>query len=153
MIDETSEKCLTPLQICATKQVMILHETQIRVRYVETDAMGHVHHSHYLNWFEVARIELMRSIGISYKEMEEAGYLLPVLQIEVKYMKPSYFDDLLVVKAKIAERPTVRVLIEYEVMRREDLLVTGKTLLGFINKKGRPTKPMPEFIEIVNACF
>ena len=126
---------------------MIRTETSIRVRYVETDAMGFAHHGNYLSWFELARIEMLDSIDLSYKELETAGYYLPVLGAELKYRKPAYFDDVLTVVCYVREPPRLRIQIEYEIFREETLLATGATNHAFINKEGRPIRPPKNFVE------
>lgn len=126
---------------------MIRTETLIRVRYIETDAMGFVHHANYLAWFEMARIQLMDEIGLSYREIENNGYFLPVLGAELKYKKPAYFDDRLVVICMIREKPVLRMTIEYEVYRGQTLLCTGMTQHAFINKEGQPVRPPKLVIE------
>ena len=83
-------------------------EVRIRVRYKETDNMGVVHHSNYVNYYEVARTEMMRGRGLSYKEMEARGVMLPVREVQLNYLAPAYYDDLLTVRIRIAERPGVK---------------------------------------------
>jgi acyl-CoA thioester hydrolase len=112
--------------------------TEVRVRYVETDQMGVVHHSNYLNWFEVGRTEWMRLSDLSYRELEEDGILMPVTEVHVKYHAPARYDDLVRITTWIESYNKVRVIFSYEV-RREDgeLLVTGRTEHAFINRAGQ----------------
>jgi acyl-CoA thioester hydrolase len=125
---------------------VIRTETSIRVRYVETDAMGFAHHASYLAWLEMARIEMLDQIGISYKEFEQAGYFIPVLGVSVKYRKPAFFDDILTIVCLVNESPTLRFHIDYEVFRGDKLLATASTDHAFINKEGRPVRPQEEFV-------
>jgi len=126
---------------------MIRTETAIRVRYVETDAMGFVHHANYLSWFELARIEMLDAINLSYKELETAGYYLPVLGVAITYRKPAYFDDRLIVVCYVRDLPRLQIKIEYEIFREETLLATGSTDHAFINKEGRPIRPPKNFVD------
>ncbi|MBP6403824.1 MAG: acyl-CoA thioesterase, partial [Bacteroidia bacterium] len=84
---------------------MYTSEIQVRVRYAETDQMGYVYYGNYAAYFEVARVEALRSLGFSYKKLEEDGLMLPVLDFSVKYFKPAYYDDVLTIKTTIRELP------------------------------------------------
>ena len=132
---------------------MITHEASVRVRYVETDAMGIVHHSNYLVWFELARVEMMDILGLPYRKLEEQDCLLAVLESHVRYIKPSFFDDRLRVIVYVREKPRVRTEIEYEVLRKEELLATGKTSHAFINRQGHPIKPPEVYVNAISKHF
>ena len=118
------------------------NETQIRVRYGETDQMAYVYYGNYAQYFEVARVEWMRKLGISYKELEEQGIMLPVLKLEVNYHKPGKYDDLLTIKTIVKKKPSVRIEFHFEIYNEaKELITTGFTSLVFIDmKKNRPTK-------------
>jgi acyl-CoA thioester hydrolase len=120
---------------------MIRSETSVRVRYVETDAMGFAHHGNYFSWFELARIEMLDGIGMPYKQLEKEGYYLPVLDVSASYKQPAYFDDRLTIICMVKEMPGVRIRIEYEVYREATLLATGSSGHAFINKGGIPVRP------------
>jgi acyl-CoA thioester hydrolase len=120
---------------------MIRSETSIRVRYVETDAMGFAHHANYISWFELARIEMLDGLAMPYKQLEQEGYYLPVLDIAATYKKPAFFDDRLTIVCMVKEMPGVRIRIEYEVFRDTSLLATGSSGHAFINKEGAPVRP------------
>lgn len=120
---------------------MIQSTATISVRYAETDMMGIVYHANYLAWFEVARTQLFKSHGISYRELEAQGYRLPVLEVAVKYLRPAVYDDTLGVTAILREKPLLRIRLDYEIHRGEELLVTGHTLHAFIDRDGRPVRP------------
>lgn len=126
---------------------MISHDTFVRVRYGETDQMAYVYHGKYAEYFEVGRVELIRSIGISYKEVEERGILMPVAKLEVNFKFPARYDDLLRIRTSILEIPRSAFLTEYEIFNEEDkLLVTGAVKLAFFNKeRNRPVRA-PEYI-------
>lgn len=132
---------------------MIRTETTIRVRYVETDAMGFAHHSNYLAWFELARIEMLKTIDLSYKELEREGHFLPVLEASIKYKKPARFEDELTIVCHVREVPKLRIHIAYEVFRDGTLLSTGSTDHAFINKSGLPTRPPQHFVERFKNAF
>jgi len=123
----------------------------IRVRYQETDQMGVVYHANYFTWFESARIELLDQLGWPYREMEEAGYLLPVLGCEASFIKPAQFDDRLQVRAFIRKHISARIEISYEVNRLETLLALGKTTHAFVDKKGKLIRPPKTFVDLVNT--
>lgn len=122
-------------------------ETTIRVRYGETDKMSYVYYGNYASYFEVARVEALRSLGMSYRSMEEDGILLPVLEYKVKYFKPALYDDLLKVRTIIPCMPSVRIVFEYEIFNEAGIKLTeAETTLVFIDQEsGRPRKA-PELL-------
>ena len=134
---------------------MIIAENQIRVRYAETDQMGYVYYGNYSTYFEVARVELFRSHGLSYKEMEDQGVMMPVLEQKIKYIKPAKYDDLLTVRTYLKEKPGVRIKFEYEVFNEEEKLLTkAETTLVFVNMKtGKPTNAPQNFDQLINENF
>ena len=124
------------------------HVSEIRVRYAETDQMKFAHHSNYIIWFEVARIEMLRFYGFNYAEMEKLGYLLPVLEVGIHYYKPSFLDDLLKIEANISEIPRSRFRIDYKVVNENDeLICDGFSRHAFMNKNNRAIKPPKDFIK------
>jgi acyl-CoA thioester hydrolase len=124
---------------------MFIAESFIRVRYAETDQMGYVYYGNYASYYEVARTEALRKLGISYKSLEEQeGVMLPVLENYTKYLKPALYDDLLRIVVKIPERPGVRIRFEYEVYNEENTLLNiGHTVLVFVKKEGGRPCPIP----------
>ena len=132
---------------------MIQTSSNIRVRYQETDAMGIVYHANYLTWFEIARVDMLDQLGVPYQGLEAQGYLLPVLEASLKYKKPAKFDDRLTVTCSIRELPSVRITVDYEVLRGNERLVTGSTMHAFIGKDGYPVKPPDAFMEKVSEHF
>ena len=117
---------------------MLSGEITIRVRYAETDRMGLLHHANYLIYFEQARTELLRSCGLSYKDLEDQGFLLVLTKIEVKYRWPARYDDLLSVKTIVARTTSVRIDHRYEVYCEGRLLAEGSSTLACIDREGRP---------------
>lgn len=134
---------------------MIEHSVQIRVRYSETDQMAYVYYGNYASYFEVARVEAFRAIGFSYKEMEESGILMPVLEFKTKYIKPAKYDDLLTIKVFIKNKPGVRITFEYEVYNEANVLLTlAETTLVFIHATtGKPTLPPPVFMSFFEKYY
>jgi acyl-CoA thioester hydrolase len=122
----------------------VRHTTTIRIRYADTDKMGIVYYAKYLEYFEVARTEMLRAIGLPYREIEAAGFELPVASASVKYYKGAKYDDEILVTAAFTPQDSPRIEITYEVRDKltNDLLAEGATTLVFINmKSGRPSRP------------
>lgn len=119
---------------------MYSFETKIRVRYGETDQMSFVYYGVYAQYYEVGRVELLRSLGISYKEIEDMGYALPVVNLNINYKKPAFYDDELTIKTTIKELPSAKIIFHYETFNEKaELLNTGEVVLVFVNKKtGKP---------------
>jgi acyl-CoA thioester hydrolase len=132
---------------------MITTSVEIRVRYSETDAMGISYHANYLSWFEVARTAMLAQIGVSYKKLDDEGFLLPVLEAQARYIAPSRYDDLLRVTARMEELPRVRIRIDYAVHLQERLITTGYTIHAFMNREGQAVKPPVVVREAFAAAF
>lgn len=127
---------------------MYQSETSVRVRYGETDQMGYVYYGFYAMYYEVARVESMRQLGLSYKDVEAMGVMMPVLENHSKYMAPARYDEVLRIVTTIREKPTIKIRFEYEIFNEENKLINrGETLLVFVDKKtNRPCRP-PEAME------
>lgn len=124
---------------------MIVHNSKVRVRYGETDKMGYAYYGIYPQYYEIGRTEMIRSFDLSYKKLEEDGIMLPVLSLEIKYIKPAFYDDLLTIKTKLVKMPSIRIQFECEVYNQNDeLLNIGKTTLVFIDEKTRKPKMAPD---------
>ncbi|WP_299255032.1 thioesterase family protein [uncultured Lacinutrix sp.] len=121
----------------------------IRVRYAETDQMGVVHHGNYALYLEIARIEWLRKLGVSYKKMEESGVGLPVASLSVKYKKPIKYDDVITVKTMLKKEPTVKAEFDFEITNNlGEILSTANVVLVFVDlKTNRPTRPPKYFLE------
>lgn len=132
---------------------MIESRAHVVVRYAETDMMGVVYHGNYLPWFEVGRTTLLKEMGLSYKEMEQQGYRLPVLEVTAKYHRPAVYDDTLTIVTRLHEVPVLRIRLEYEVRRGEELLATGETVHVFIDREGKPVRPPPHAAAAFGAAF
>ncbi|MBB3122687.1 acyl-CoA thioester hydrolase [Mesoflavibacter sabulilitoris] len=124
-------------------------EIEIRVRYAETDQMGVVHHGNYALYLEMARIEWLRKLGISYKSMEENGIGLPVVSLSINFKKSAFYDDVIKVKTQLKKQPTALVNFDYILTNQNDeLLCTAEVVLAFMDMKTkRPTRPPKYFLE------
>jgi acyl-CoA thioester hydrolase len=132
---------------------MIQSRVRVTVRYAETDMMGIVYHANYLPWFEVGRTTLLKEIGVPYRRLEEEGFRLPVLEVSAKYLRPAVYDDTVEIVSTVKERPLLRIRIEYEVRRGDELLATGSTLHAFVDRQGRPVRPPPWASEMIQKAF
>ena len=126
--------------------------TKIRVRYSETDQMGFCYYGNYASYFEVARVEALREIGISYKELENIGILLPVKKFEISYQQPAKYDDLLEIRTRIVQLEGVRIGFEYKTYNEEGVLLNeAYTLLVFVNAATQKPIPAPaDFLNLIS---
>lgn len=115
--------------------------------------MGVVYHANYLPWFEVGRTTLLKEFGVPYRQLEKDGFFLPVIEVQARYHRPALYDDTVTVVTTLREKPGLRIFLEYEIRRGDELLVTGKTSHVFIDRDGRPTRPPASFIERMNVLF
>jgi len=134
---------------------MYVSETHIRVRYGETDQMGYAYYGNYAMYYEVARVESLRQLGMSYKELEDMGVMMPVLENKSKFLSPALYDDLLRIVTTISEKPTVRIRFEYQIFNgRGNVIHQGETLLAFVNKQnGKPCRPPEVFNNLLSGYF
>ena len=123
------------------------HKTFVKVRYAETDQMGVVHHGNYPQYLEIARLEWLDTLGISYKNMEQEGIMLPVYELNLKYIKPVTFDEKLTIETRLHEMPNVKIIFDYSVFNEQGELVTSATsVLVFMDSKTRRPTRCPEYI-------
>ena len=122
------------------------HETQIRVRYQETDPMGFLHHAQYFTYFEIGRTELLRAAGGNYREMEEQGLLIVVVKAECRYRRPARYDDLLTVRTTVTRITPVKIEHEYLLLRGDERLAVGHVTLAVIDREGK-VRRVPEWME------
>ena len=134
---------------------MFRHETTIRVRYAETDQMNIVYYGNYAQYFEVGRVEAIRSLGMSYKSLEEKGVLLPVVELNVRYLRSAHYDDLLTIRSEIRELPVDhKITFHQEVYNEEGkLLTSGSVLLYFIDATTRKRVNIPEGLKDSLSSF
>jgi acyl-CoA thioester hydrolase len=126
---------------------MLSGEVSIRVRYAETDRMGLLHHANYLVYFEQGRTELLRSSGLTYKELEDQGFLLVLTKVEVRYRSPGRYDDLLTLKTTVVRTTAVRIDHCYELFRDGTLLAEGSSTLACVDRDGR-LQELPAFLRL-----
>ncbi len=131
------------------------HSIEIRVRYGETDQMGYVYYGNYAQYFEMGRVEWLRNLGLSYKRIEELGIMLPVLNLNINYLKPAKYDDLLTLKTTLLKKPGARIEFDFELFNEQnELLNKAYCSLVFIDmKKDRPTKAPDYILEKVSGLF
>ncbi len=134
---------------------MFEHATKIRVRYGETDQMGYMYYGNYAEFYEVGRVEMLRSLGLTYSGMEESGIKMPVLELKCKYLKPALYDDEITVRVIMDKMPGIRIFFRYELFNeKEELINTGETLLVFINMQtNRPCLPSQDFLNRLKPFF
>lgn len=134
---------------------MYTHSTKIRVRYGETDQMGYVYYGNYAEYYEVARVEMLRSLGMDYAAMESSGVMMPVLELTCKYIKPALYDQEITIKTTIQELPGVRIHFKYELFNpAAELINIGNTTLVFVDMiKNRPCAPPENFMERLRGFF
>lgn len=116
------------------------HEIAIRVRYAETDRMGLLHHANYFVYFEMGRTELLRQRGLSYRDVEDAGHLLVIIDIGCRFRKPAHYDDLLTLRTSVERVTHVKIVHKYELLRDGQLLAEGHSTLACVDRDGRPQK-------------
>lgn len=134
---------------------MFVHESKIRVRYAETDQMKYVYYGNYARYFEIGRVEALRSLGLTYKSLEERGIVMPVLELKSKYIKPAFYDELLNLKTKITKIPSVRIHFEYEIInQKKELIHLAETTLVFFDvEKQKPCSPPNAMINKLSDYF
>jgi len=109
---------------------------KLRIRYGETDQMGYCYYGNYAQFLEIGRVEALRNIGLSYKEIEDSGIMLPVVELNVKYIKPCFYDDEINIVTSIKIKPSIKIEFDYEIYNdKDELLTTAYTKLIFVNKK------------------
>ncbi|MEI9945249.1 MAG: thioesterase family protein [Chitinophagaceae bacterium] len=125
---------------------MFTHETKIRVRYAETDQMGFVYHGNFFPYFEVVRVEAIRDLGLSYADIEKMGIIMPVIEVQCRYLRPAMYDDLLTIKMILKELPVGHKMeFHHEVLNeKEELLATAKIILYFMEEKAMKRTVIPE---------
>lgn len=142
---------------------MIQHDTQVRVRYGEVDRMGFFYHSHYVELFDIGRTELMRKIGLTNFEIEKSGIELPVRKVDIDYMMPALYDDLLTVRTIMQQMPRATIRFDYEIYRQPSgeetttqptMIATGHVVLAFMNKVTKHAcRPSQKIVDSVKSYF
>ena len=135
---------------------MLIHDvTNIRVRYSDTDQMGIVYYGNYARYYEIGRVETLRHVGLTYKQMEADGISMPVYDLSSRFIRPAKYDDLLTIRVTVPQLPKTRLMFEYEVFNQAgELLNTGQTTLVFVRTEtGRPCAAPPELIDAIKPFF
>ena len=134
---------------------MFEHTTKVRVRYGETDQMGYMYYGNYAEFYEVGRVEMLRSLGMTYSGMEASGVMMPVLEMNCKYLKPALYDDEISIKVIMNKMPGVKIHFKYELYNPGgEMINVGETLLVFVNMKtNRPCMPPQEFLDKLKPFF
>ena len=134
---------------------MFIHSTKLRVRYAETDQMGYMYYGNYAQFYEVGRVEMLRSLGMTYKSMEKSGIIMPVLDLHCKFIKPALYDEEITIKVTIKNKPSVRILFDYELFNHNNQLINiGETTLVFVDiLKNKPCLPPENFIKKIAVYF
>lgn len=134
---------------------MFENSTKIRVRYAETDQMGYMYYGNYAQFFEVGRVEMLRSLGLTYSGMEASGIIMPVLEMKCKYLKPARYDEEITVKVIMDKMPGVKIHFRYELFNeKQELIHLGETLLVFVNMaNNRPCLPAQDFLDRLKPFF
>ena len=126
---------------------MIHTITTLRVRYGETDPMKYVYYGNYAEYFEVARVELFRSLGISYDEIEKRGIFLPVSEYKIKYLKPALYDQLLEIRTYVRKIPGIRIEFDYEIFNEDQVKITeASTTLFFLDSQTNKIVKCPDYL-------
>jgi acyl-CoA thioester hydrolase len=121
-------------------------DVPVRVRYSECDPMNVAHHSVFPIWLEIARVELLRSRGVRYRDLEAQGILFVVVKLSIRYRKPAFYDDELIVRVKALSAAGVKYEHEYEILRGTDLIATAETMLACVDRQGKPRAVPPNMI-------
>ncbi|MEM9410465.1 MAG: thioesterase family protein [Planctomycetota bacterium] len=121
--------------------------TEIRVRYQETDAQGHVHHGNYVNYFEIGRVEMLRNSGVSYREFEELGLMLVVVNLKCDYLQSAKYDDLLKLTTTVVKAKGVRIKHSYKIEVEDKLIVQGETTVACVNREGK-VRRLPAWLQM-----
>jgi acyl-CoA thioester hydrolase len=134
---------------------MYIQETKYRVRYADTDQMGYVYYGNYARLYEIGRVEALRSLGFSYKAMEDSGVMMPVYENHSKYIAPALYDELLTIRTTVKTIPSARVVFHYEILNNSDKIVhTGETTLVFVKmENNRLTTAPKDLLEKLNPFF
>lgn len=127
----------------------------LRTRYAETDQMGVIYYGNYPQYLELGRVEWLRQLGISYKEMEEEGVMLPVVSLQINYKKPAFYDELLTIRTKFKEVTSSKIEFDYEILNeKSEIISTANTVLVFVDKKTwRPTRCPEKIIHLIQKYY
>ncbi|TCT15059.1 acyl-CoA thioester hydrolase [Natranaerovirga pectinivora] len=128
----------------------MISESKVIVRYAETDQMGVVHHSNYPIWYEVARTDLIKKLGMTYTDIEKMGLLFPLLELKSKYIEPALYEDELIIKTSLKSFKGIKIVFEYSIYRNdgEKAINIGETIHALVTKEFKPVNVKKEFPEL-----
>lgn len=134
---------------------MFVHSTHYRVCYADTDQMQYMYYGNYARLYEIGRVEAMRSLGFSYRNFEENGILMPVLDLQAKYLAPARYDELLTIRTTVLEVPAARIKFKYEVFNEHEMLLNeAYTTLVFLSaESNRPMRAPDDFVKALMPHF
>ena len=133
---------------------MFEHQIKFRVLYSDTDKMGYMYYGQYAKYLEMGRVEALRSLGLSYKSMEDKGVMLPVLDLKIKYLKPLFYDDKVTLTTKVCDMPDTRIYFEYELKNPKGQPTTlAETTLVFVDRNGKPCMIPENFKSKIKTYF
>lgn len=122
-------------------------DVEIRVRYQETDAMGVLHHANYITYFEIGRTELLRSTGISYKDLEDQGILMVIVKIGVRYRRPAKYDDVLTLRTRTTRSSGAKIEHAYQLLRGDEVIAEGDSTLACVDRSGKVQR-VPDWLRL-----
>ena len=126
----------------------------LRTRYAETDQMGVVYYGNYPQYLEIGRVEWLRAIGLTYKEMEAEGIMMPVVSLQIQYKKPALYDELITIRTKLQDLPSTKIEFDYEILNEKgELLSTANTILVFVDAKTfRPVRCPEKVLDLIRGA-
>ena len=126
----------------------------LRTRYAETDQMGVVYYGNYPQYLELGRVEWLRAIGLTYKEMEAEGIMMPVVLLQIQYKKPALYDELITIRTKLKDLPSTKIEFDYEILNEKgELLSTANTILVFVDAKTfRPVRCPEKVLDLIRGA-
>lgn len=125
----------------------------VTVRYSETDQMGFVYYGNYAQYLEIGRVATLKSVGLSYRELEEQGYALPVKDLKISYLKAATYDDELQIVTEVRKMPSNKITFHYQILRAGELLIEAETTLFFMNATKRACRPPQSFLDQMLPFF
>ncbi|MDY0083129.1 MAG: thioesterase family protein [Ignavibacteriaceae bacterium] len=135
---------------------MLKHYTELRVRYADTDQMKYIYNGKYFEYFEVGRTEMMREVGLPYDVIEKTGFMMPVIEVRIKYFQPAFYDELLLIETRVEKLPASKVHIDHiiRVKERDALICEGYVELAFLNAEtNRPSRAPEFFIDAIKKYY
>jgi acyl-CoA thioester hydrolase len=131
-------------------EINFLNQTEVRVRYGETDQMGYCYYGNYAQFCEIGRVEALRSIGMPYSVLEAEGIMLPVTKYEIDFLHPARYDDLLIIETRLTHLKGPQIFFDYEIRCQDQIVARAFTSLVFVDKSSmKPIRPPKSFVDLV----